>query len=289
LLLASWQQESIVLLPGIAGSFDATAVKDPSIVFAEGRWHLFYTARGNGKYSLGYVAAPRLETLQSQPRMQLSALAGNTSTYAAPQVFFFRPQKRWFLIYQTSASNYQPMFSTTKTIGDPNSWSTPQELVRKQERSKWIDFWIICDDQNAYLFFTRDHHEVVAMQTSLAAFPYGFSKPKPVFAGVHEAVHIYKENGKSKYSMLFEVREPDLTRRYGRAQADHLLGPWRLIEEAFARASHGELLRISSDERLEADLTNPRFLIQALPNGSNLRDYPELPWRLKLIQSTAGP
>ncbi len=278
-----------MLLPGTAGSFDATAVKDPSIVFAQGQWHLFYTARGNGKYSLGYVAAPRLETLQSQPRMQLSALSGNASTYAAPQVFFFRPQQRWFLIYQTSASNYQPMFSTTKTIGDPNSWSRPQELVRKQEPSKWIDFWVICDDQDAYLFFTRDHHEVVAMRTSLAAFPQGFHEPRLVFAGVHEAVHIYKETGKPKYTMLFEEREPDLTRRYGRAQADHLLGPWRLTQRTFAIASHGELLRTSSDERLEADLTHPRFLIQALPKGSNLKDYPELPWRLELIHSTAGP
>ena len=277
-----------MLSPGPAGSFDATAVKDPSIVFAEGQWHLFYTARGNGKYSLGYVAAPHLETLQSQPRVQLSALSAGTSTYAAPQVFFFRPQQRWFLIYQTSASNYQPMFVTTKTIGDPNSWSTPQELVQKPERAKWIDFWVICDDQNAYLFFTRDHREVMAMQTSLAAFPQGFGEPKPVFAGVHEAVHIYKENGKPKYSMLFEERKPDLTRRYGRAQADHLLGPWRLTERAFAKASHGELLRSSSDERLEADLTHPRFLIQALPEGSNLKDYTELPWRLNLIRSTAG-
>jgi len=59
--------------------------------------------------------------------------------------------------------------------------------------------------------------------------------------------------------MLFEEREPDLSRRYARAEAENLLDPWRLTESNFARASHGELIRERSDERLEADVNNPRF------------------------------
>lgn len=278
----SWRSEVQVLLPGPAGAFDSTAVKDPSIVFAEGRWHLFYTARGNGKYSLGYVSGPRLETLQAEPRTQLSRLSA--PVYAAPQVFFFRLRKEWFLIYQISASNYQPMYSTTKTIGDPSSWSAPRKLVTKVEGAKWIDFWVICDEKNAYLFYTRDHNEVIARQTPLASFPEGFGEAKTVFQGVHEAVHIYRERGQRTYVMLFEQREPDLSRRYSRAESGNLPGPWHLTDRTFARASHGELIREGSDERLQADFNHPRFLIQELPAGSNLLDYPELPWRLKLIQ-----
>lgn len=278
----SWSTEVPVLLPGTAGTFDSTAVKDPSIVFAEGRWHLFYTARGNGKYSLGYVSGPRLETLQAEPRAQLSGLSA--PLYAAPQVFFFRPRKEWFLIYQTSASNYQPMYSTTKTIANPNSWSAPRNLIKKVEGAKWIDFWVICDEKYAYLFYTRDHNKVMARQTPLASFPDGFGEAKTVFQGVHEAVHIYRERGRRRYAMLFEQREPDLSRRYSRAESGNLLGPWRLTDRTFARASHGELIRENSDERLQADLDHPRFLVQELPAGGNRLNYPELSWRLKLLQ-----
>jgi len=84
--------------------------------------------------------------------------------------------------------------------------------------------------------------------------------------------------------MLFEQREPDLSRRYSRVESGNLLGPWRLTDRTFARASHGELIRESSDERLQADFDHPRFLVPELPAGGNLLDYPELRWRLKLIQ-----
>ena len=266
-----------MLSPSVKGSFDATAVKDPSIVYAEGNWRLFYTARGNGKYSLGYVAAPTLEGLATAPRIQLPG-------HAAPQVFFFRPKKEWFLISQTAAANYQPVYSTTKSIGDAATWSAPQELVHKQERAKWIDFWVICDERNAYLFFTRDHEEVVALQTTLAAFPEGWGPPVTVFHGVHEAVHVYRESGRKKYGMIFELREPDLSRRYALAEAEQLLGPWHVVDPLFAHASHGELLRTSSNELLEADFRHPKFLIQALLPGADLQNYPELPWRLELLR-----
>jgi predicted GH43/DUF377 family glycosyl hydrolase len=48
-----WSAGPVLFAPGERGTFDETAVKDPSIVYHEGRWHLFYTARGQGKYSLG--------------------------------------------------------------------------------------------------------------------------------------------------------------------------------------------------------------------------------------------
>jgi len=271
-------------MPGAAGSFDATAVKNPSIIYAEGQWHLFYTARGNGRYSLGYAAAPALEGLAKAARTQLSALNAGSETFAAPQVFYFRPRREWFLIYQTAASNYQPVYATTKNIADPNSWSRPRDLVRKTDTAKWIDFWIICDDRNAYLFYTREHNEVVAMITTLAQFPNGFSEPKTVFQGVHEAVHIYREQGEERYAMLFERREEDLSRTYGLAESKALLGPWRVTDSNFARASHGELIRRSADERLIADLHHPRFLIQELIPESKNRNYPEQRWFLKLIE-----
>jgi predicted GH43/DUF377 family glycosyl hydrolase len=130
-VLAIWKPELSVLAPGAAGSFDETAVKDPSVVFARGKWHLFYTARGRHEYSVGYVAASRLEDLQKASRYQVVAAYA-----AAPQVFFYREQQLWYLLYQTATSNYQPVCSTTKNISDPHSWSAPKPLVVKACRGE---------------------------------------------------------------------------------------------------------------------------------------------------------
>jgi endo-1,4-beta-xylanase len=285
---AAWRFVQPVLDPGKPGTFDETAVKDPSILRYAGRWHLFYTARGMNRYSLGYVAAKDLHELNRAPRHRI----GPPDYAAAPQVFFFRPQKRWYLIYQTMASNYQPVFSTTTDLGQPGSWSAPQPLTSKLERDKWIDFWIICDDQLAWLFFTRNQTDVYAMTTSTAQFPSGFANPRKVFSGVHEAVHVYRTH--SGYAMLFETSDAGGWRRFGLAKARDLGGQWRLEAPEYAAQirgqwsrdiSHGELLRSGYDERMEADVERARFLIQGMPEPLHRGDYPSLPWRLGLIRN----
>ena len=290
----TWKFVMPVLGPGEAGTFDETAVKDPSIVRYGDQWHIFYTARGWNKYSLGYVAAPSLDALNRAPRHSLEQLSGGAPVFAAPQVFFFRPQQRWYLIYQTSASNYQPVFSVTQTIGRPESWGPPRPLVTKNEKDKWIDFWVICDDRLAWLFYTRNHCEVWAMTTRIGDFPNGFANPRKVFAGVHEAVHVYKEAGAARFAMLFETSGEGGWRHYGLAQAAELGGPWTLEASDFAARldtgwsrdiSHGELIRTSYDERLEAGFAKAQFLIQGMPLDLHQGDYPSLPWRLGLLRN----
>jgi len=80
---ARWRLEGPVFLPGPAGAFDEVAVKDPSVLFFEGRWHVFYTARGRGEYATGYVAAASLEQLPVAPRHELTTIRGRGSRYAA--------------------------------------------------------------------------------------------------------------------------------------------------------------------------------------------------------------
>ncbi len=282
LFLTAWRPELSVLNPGAPSSFDETAVKDPSIVFAAGKWHLFYTARGHKQYSIGYVSAKQLGGLKNAPHLQL------VNAYAAaPQVFFYQPQQLWYLIYQTTASNYQPVYSTTRTIDDPASWSPPKPLVVKADQEKWIDFWIICDDTRAVLFYTRDHRDVVAMTTTLADFPNGFAHAATVYSGVHEAVHVYRD--KRGFALLFELRNEDGSRKYGLARSRELLGPWTTVPGWTVEASHGELLRTGVDQRLQADVEHARFLIQELMPGEHGesysgKDYPELPWHLTLIR-----
>ena len=298
-----WSVDPPVFRPGPKDTFDEVAVKDPSVVFFEEKWHLFYTARGTNQYTTGYVSAERLEELEKAPRHQLKQIRGSEEAYGcAPQVFYFRPQKRWYLICQTRDSNYQPVYSTTSTIDRPDSWSRPVPLVAKDDETKWIDFWVICDESTAYLFYTRGHRDLYAMTTDLGDFPNGFADPRCVFGPVHEAVHIYRAKGLDQYHMFYETRVPGANdlRRWGLAVAEHPLGPWRKVTDEFAtgeqieypadtqkwteEVSHGEVIRAGHDERLEYDPKDVSLLIQGLRISEHQGPYPDLPWRLGIIQ-----
>ncbi|MBN1805188.1 MAG: hypothetical protein JW837_08060 [Sedimentisphaerales bacterium] len=57
---------------------------------------------------------------------------GNSDYYCAPQVFYFRPHKRWCLIYQTGAPGLNKMwvaYSTTTDITNPHSWTPAMPIL----------------------------------------------------------------------------------------------------------------------------------------------------------------
>jgi endo-1,4-beta-xylanase len=301
--ITTWTAGPVVLAPGPAGAFDETAVKDPSVVRHDGQWHVFYTARGQGRYSLGYVTAANWAQLADAPRHELRQLKGASDpTAAAPQVFYFRPQRRWYLIYQTKDSNYQPVFSTSSDLSRPELWTEPKPLVEKRESAKWIDFWVLCDQQFAYLYFTRAHEAVYVSKTPLQQFPSGWDPPKRIFGPVHESCHVYR--APDRYIMLFETQTNDL-RSYGLAEAPTPEGPWREADRAFAtnlmlrfapgvqhwtaEVSHGELIRSGFDERMQVDKAPLQFLIQGLEQGTHRGAYEELKWRLGVITQDEKP
>lgn len=288
LLAADWLAGPVLLAPGAPGTFDETAVKDPSIVFHNNAWHLFYTARGRGQYTLGYVTAPALGQLKNAARRQIMPAYA-----AAPQVFYFRPHKWWYLIFQTTAANYQPVFSTNTDIANSAAWTAPQPLIGKRDTAKWIDFWILCDSRQAYLYFTRNHRDLYMATTPLKNFPRGWDEPRRVFSPLHESAHVYSTTGRTPRYLLFFETQNDDRRAYGLAESTTPAGPFREIDRAFAATihqpawtneiSHGELLRQSNDERLLLDPANLRFLIQGLPAGAHTGPYVDLPWSLGLI------
>lgn len=298
---SSWIVGEPVLLPGERGCFDETAVKDPSIVFSGGQWHVFYTARGRGEYTTGYVSAKTLDELNSSRRHELKRISGARSRYAcAPQVFFFQPRNRWYLLFQTRDSNYQPAYSTTEAISGPASWSKPEALLKKNERTKWIDFWVICDETTAYLFYTRGHRDVYVRATTLEAFPEGWGEARKALSGVHEAVHVYRLKDRKEYHMIFELNRKG-RRSFGLAVAEHLAGPWKRITDEYAtgaqlryatgrklwteEVSHGEAIRNGYDQRLEYEPEHSRWLIQGLMKAEHKGPYPSLPWKLGVIRN----
>jgi hypothetical protein len=293
-----WRLGNPVLAPGPSGTFDETAVKDPSIVFFENRWHLFYTARGQDAYTTGYLSAPRLRELGNAPRHELKMIRGRTRYGCAPQVFCYRPQQKWYLIFQNRNANYQPAFATTQTIDRPQSWSAPLPLLRKKTAAKWIDFWIICDRRRACLFYTRDHADVMLRTTSLESFPNGWGEARKVLDHVHEAVHVYKVKDRPRYHMIYELNQ-DGVRTFGLAVAKKLTGPWKKVTDHYATGdqlryvgrktrwtdmvSHGEAIRSGYDQRMIYDPENSKWLIQGLLQKDLHGPYSSLPWKIGTI------
>jgi len=287
------------------------SVKDPSIIRYNGRWHLFCTIRSKKRtHQIEYLSFTDWKDADSVPRHILKLTNGY---FCAPEVFFFRPQGKWYLIYQVIERSrkpaLQPAFSTSDDVGNPESWTKPALLFEKQPANvrHWIDFWVICTDEKAYLFFTSNDGRMWRSETSLGDFPHGWSRPVVALrADIFEASHTYRLKGLNKYLTIVEARARG--RRYYKAYiADHLDGRWRPLAASLAKPfaglanvrqvgphwtdsfSHGELIREGFDERLTVDPANLRFLFQGVSDREKAgKKYGEIPWRLGLLEPDRG-
>src|SRR5688500_10147220 len=72
------------------------AVKDPTVVFHKGKWHLFATIRSKTRtHQIEYLAFADWKKADAAPRHVLGVSDGY---FCAPQVFFFTPHKKWYLV-----------------------------------------------------------------------------------------------------------------------------------------------------------------------------------------------
>jgi hypothetical protein len=294
------------------------AVKDPSVIRYGDRWHLFCTLRkrngGNGKPP-GYIRIGHVSfsDWKEANDAQWHLLEMSMGYHAAPQVFYFTPHRKWYLIYQLEDAardiSFGPCYSTTEDINDPTSWTLPQPLYPEKPGNLkgWLDFWVICDQVNAHLFFTSLDGRMWRAATRLADFPRGFGEPAVALRGdIFEASHTYHLKGLDKYLTLVEAqgRSGGRGRRYYKAYvADSLAGKWTDLattaDHPFAGSvnvdvseprwtdsfSHGELIRSGYDERLEVDPADLQLLFQGLADEHWGNQYGRLGWRLGLLKS----
>ena len=314
LMPPSWVSTGPVISPIADATHPIVSVKDPTVVHHNGKWHVIATTYAPKKgWSMVYLNFPTwAEAAQAQPYYfdQNPALAGY---HCAPQVFYFRPHKKWYLLYQSQP----PTISTTDDLEKPETWTAPQPLFAGTPKSVvqgWIDYWIICDETHAYLFFSDDFGRFYRSRTTLADFPQGFDEPvvvmqEPNRFDLFEAACVYRLKDRNEYLCFIECLGGPEGRRYFKAfTTDRLDGDWKPLpgantwEKPFAGMhnvktadgsplwsidiSHGELLRDGNDETMTIDPANLHFLYQGLDRRTPQMDYGLLPYRLALLCAT---
>jgi hypothetical protein len=320
----NWTVGSPLVRPATRPEDPCHAIKDPSIVYYEGRWHLFCTIRSQKRsHQIEYLSFVDFNDVNNAVRYVLKL---TDEYFAAPQIFYFSPHDKWYLIYQVVDSTrqpaLQPAYSTTKDIVDPASWSKPKLLFSAQPENvnRWIDFWIICDTTSAHIFFTSLDGRMWRSETMLSDFPTGWNRPAVVLQDdIFEASHTYRLKGHNGFLTVIEAQASnslnkslaaigmkETGRRYQKAYlADRLDGHWVPLATTYPKPfagpanvremaahwtdsfSHGELLREGFDETFAVDPARLRFLFQGVSDEDRAgKRYGEIPWRLGLLEST---
>lgn len=303
-----WTTGDAVVTPA-ADARGIVSVKDPSIVRYNDRWHIYATtADTNGAWGMVYLSfADWADAARATP-YYLDQNPNLRGYHCAPQIFYFRPHKKWYLIYQSG----QPQYSMADDLTKPETWTRPVDFFPTNPPGvsrSWLDFWIICDATHAYLFCTGDNGKMYRCRTKIEDFPHGFSNPEVALEGSRDGVFeggmTYKIKGANAYLTLVEAIGPGS--RYYRAWiSDRLDGEWKPLPNAttfaqpfaginnvkFAEGvtpwtrdiSHGELIRDNYDETPTVDLNNLQLLFQGYDPALNTPSYSQLPYRLGVLR-----
>ncbi|HYH01746.1 MAG TPA: non-reducing end alpha-L-arabinofuranosidase family hydrolase, partial [Bacillota bacterium] len=95
----TWYVDGRVIYHRQLSPYDYYGAKDPSIVYYGGKYHVFYTgANQSGGWQMLYTSASTISGLASASRAYMSKIG--ESYFCAPQVFYYEPQKLWYLVYQ---------------------------------------------------------------------------------------------------------------------------------------------------------------------------------------------
>lgn len=306
--------------PLISAIADSThpivSVKDPTVVYYNGQWNVYATtADTSGNWNMVYLNFTDWSQAAAATPYYMDATTGFSGYHCAPELFYFQPQNKWYLIYQSGP----PQYSTTDDPTKPATWTAPQSFFSSQPStvSNWIDFWVICDSSNCYLFFSGDNGNYYRSQTTLADFPSGFSTPQIIMQdtnniyNLYEGSNVYSVKGTGQYLALIEALGGSSGQRFFRAfVTDHLDGDWTPLSSASSWAtpfigennvtfdsgvtawttsfSHGEMIRDGYDQTLEIDPSNLQFLYQgADPSAYSSDSYSQIPWQLGLVTATS--
>jgi hypothetical protein len=303
-----WEYSAPLIAPEKRANEPSRAQKDPTVVFYEGRWHVFMTVKLPGRSAIEYCSFRDWKEANQSRRTLLQI--SPSAYFCAPQVFYFTPHKKWYLVYQMSAPGAKMMwvaYSTTSDINDPSSWTRAQPMLdggpNDPRTVGGLDYWIICDDTRAHLFLTSLNGKMWRLWTDLDRFPFGFDHCELALeAEIFEASHTYRVKGRSLYLTLIEQKGQRHFKAYATERLD---GPWRALADTATKpfagnanirpapgitpwtdqVSHGELIRDGHDETLTINPSDLRFLFQGmLQPEKQQKGYGQYQWRIGMLR-----
>ncbi len=155
-----WTASGKLLTPKPDANHPSLSVKDPTVVFYNNKWHVYATSAMNGSWTMQYFSFSDWSEAPDAMPTYVDVNPGLRGYHCAPNLFYFTPHKKWYLIFQSQ----QPQYSTTEDISDVKSWSTPKDFFQGKPASvgnnQWIDYHMIADDTHMYLFFTGDDFDL---------------------------------------------------------------------------------------------------------------------------------
>ncbi len=290
-----WRSGAPVLSPKVDAA-GVTGLKDLSVVYYGGAWRAFVTTVDSTGYSLAYLTFSRWADASSAPLHTLASAPLGQGFRSTPQVFYFAPQRLWYLVYQTGAASY----STNPDITDPNGWSAPKsfydgvpDLVKSNLTGGfWVSMWVICDNADCYLFSSDNRGHLFRSQTSKQSFPNGMSPPVIAAQSTGQgttfsASHVYRVSGTGQYLLLAQAFGGDGHAYLRSWTSPHIAGPWTPLDDTpakpFAGAAnvassggpwtgdivYGEVLREGYDQSLTVNPCQLRLLAVGLDRRFN--------------------
>jgi endo-1,4-beta-xylanase len=312
----TWKSSGPLIGPVPDASHDLVSIKDPTVVFFNDRWHVYATtADTGGSWNMVYLSFADWNQAASAPQYYMNRNRNLTGYHCAPELFYFTPQNKWYLIYVSGP----PQYSTADDPSQPGTWTAPQNfsatepaiVTANKGSGTWLDFWVICDAANCYMFFSDDNGHWYRSQTTIGDFPNGFADPVIALAdtkaNLFEASNVYQLKGTNKYLAMIEAFGPSGRRYFRSWTADSLDGSWTPLADTWTNPfagqknvsfdacspawtleiSHGEIIRDGYDETLTIDPCHIRFLYQGVEIAQqNNSDYSQIPWQLGLLSQT---
>jgi len=309
----TWSLSGMIVGPVPDATHPINAVKDPTAFYYNNQWNVYATdVDTNGYYNMEYVHFADWSNAPSATPYYMDQTSGLSGYHCAPTVFYFTPQKKWYLIYQSGP----PQYSTADDPTQPQTWTAPQSFYSAQPSTvtNWLDFTVICDSANCYLIFAGDNGIIYRASTTIANFPQGFGTPLPIMQAdnaqdLFESVKVYSLKGMNQYLMIVEAGQDQNWTRYFRGfilpTLDGSVTPlpegssWAAPfagenNVSFASGvtpwtndiSHGDIVRTNPDETQTIDPSNLQFLIQGDQPNNGAANYNLIPWRLGLLTRT---
>lgn len=274
--------------PLIQPQGDAVSLKDPTVVWDDDSWIVYATADLDGGLSMTQLRFGDWDQADAATQTLVSSNPELIGYKAAPQLFYFSPQDRWYLVYQTP----DPTYSTSGDPSDVMSWNAPTpfmpmpSMITDTDASA-IDYWVICDDTDCYMFFSADNGVLYRARTTKDAFPAGFEGTTEIVMqdepfNIYDASNVYKLAGTDQYLLL--VSAIGEGRYFQSWTSDRLDGDWTPLADTETNAfisinnvtgadwthwgfSHGEMLRTNPDETMTIDPCDMQYLYSGLTYG----------------------